>query len=545
MAVLIGVSAVLFFANLGATSLWDPDEPRQAIMAREMMERQDYLHPYLNGKPYLEKPPFHPWMIILASKLRGSLDETSARLPSAISAALLLFVVFFLGLALKDHTTGLVSALILATNFQFFLNARESVMDMTFAALIGVTIWCAWQSADRKRPFLFILSFVPAGFAILTKGPAGLILPAATLAILLLITKAEKKYFLFLVLGCILSSAIAAPWFVAAGKEYTVEFLIRQNVTRYANAFDHREPVWFYIQKIFVNFLPWSIILPFALYSAGKKKVYLPLVWFSFALVFFTFSQSKRGIYLLPAYPACALLAGLYITEKARSLASERTAGRLAVIFGALLITAPLAAIALFPSVKAFAAVRDQGPLFISILGLLACAAFLFCFFIVRHRGLTALFVLFAYLVVTCVTYHTLYQPLVDRKERSARNLFGPFRGERAPSHVSIYGFVSPAVIFYAGKPITLLWRPEDANLTKPNSLIIVEEKFGVPPVFRQSMVCSGRVLYNNYYFLLFTPKQAEQKTLSPAGEPLTKGESIPFRQNKVYLPKYSGSHYG
>ena len=78
---------VLFIHGLGSTSLWDPDEPRQAIMAREMMARGDYIHPYLNGLPYLEKPPLHPWLIVAAAKLTGKINEFSARIPSAVAAA--------------------------------------------------------------------------------------------------------------------------------------------------------------------------------------------------------------------------------------------------------------------------------------------------------------------------------------------------------------------------------------------------------------------------------------------------------------------------
>ena len=160
--ILLCLTGLLFFYNLGATALWDPDEPRQAIMAREMMERNDYVHPYLNGKPYLEKPPFYPWMIMAVSKATGALNEFSSRVPAAASATILVLVTFMLGSVLLDAQGGLIGAAILATNYQFLSNARESVMDMTFAFFIGLTIYLStWPSKEGINGFLPLPSSLP------------------------------------------------------------------------------------------------------------------------------------------------------------------------------------------------------------------------------------------------------------------------------------------------------------------------------------------------------------------------------------------------
>jgi len=149
LTALIILAGILFFFNLGATSLWDPDEPRQAIMAREMMDRGDYIRPYLNGIPYLEKPPFYSWMIVIAAKMSGTVDEFASRAPSALAALLLVVMTFLLGCRLGDERAGFFSGLVLATNYQFLSNARESVMDMTFAFFIGLAIYL--PSSHWKR----------------------------------------------------------------------------------------------------------------------------------------------------------------------------------------------------------------------------------------------------------------------------------------------------------------------------------------------------------------------------------------------------------
>ena len=104
------VSGILFINNIGQIALWDPDEPRQAIMAREMSERSDYIHPYLNGRPYLEKPPLYPWLIIITSKITGELNEFSARLPAAVSAILLVLVTYQLGNMVVNPSTSRITS---------------------------------------------------------------------------------------------------------------------------------------------------------------------------------------------------------------------------------------------------------------------------------------------------------------------------------------------------------------------------------------------------------------------------------------------------
>ena len=108
-------------------------------------------------------------MIIVASKISGELNEFSSRVPSAIAATLLLLATFFLGKMLINREAGFISALVLATNYQYISNARESVMDMTFAFFIGLTIFLNYVAITKDKRFFFVLSFISASFAILTK----------------------------------------------------------------------------------------------------------------------------------------------------------------------------------------------------------------------------------------------------------------------------------------------------------------------------------------------------------------------------------------
>ena len=479
---ILALCYILFFLNLGATSLWDPDEPRQAIMAREMMERNDFIHPYLNGREYLEKPPLYPWMIIAASKIAGKLDEFTSRVPAAISATLLLIITFLLGRRFGDEESGLLSAIVLATNYQFLSNARESVMDMTFAFFIGLTIFLSYLSLAKGRKWLFALSFLPAALAILTKGPAGLVIPAGVMFICLIIRKEMKGYILPLILGCLLSLSFASIWFFMAGEAYIREFILRQNITRYTNAFDHMESLFYYLHKIFFNFLPWSILLPFALYHAYRKKLWLPLVWFIFTFLFFEFSTSKRAIYLLSCYPACALLCGVYIRDKWPLLVERVGTNILLRVFSIALILIPVAAVAAlyimpYKDVQAFREGPSSLYVYMAILFLLGVALLISLF---RKTAKQALVLLLTYLIFIGVFYNMYYMPVADRTSKSLRLITDPIGDHKKYKEIYTYGFNSAGLIFYLGRPIKSFADIKEIKDIKHDILLIVEERLGV-----------------------------------------------------------------
>ncbi len=508
LIILIVLAGILFFFNLGATSLWDPDEPRQAIMAREMMDRGDYIRPYLNGVPYLEKPPFYSWMIIIAAKAAGTVNEFASRAPSALAALLLVVVTFLLGCKLGDERAGFLSGLVLATNYQFLSNARESVMDMTFAFFIGLSIYLAFVSLEKDKRFAFVLSFVPGAFAILTKGPAGLVIPAGVVIFLLIFKGQFKRYIVHLILGCVLATAIAAIWFLLAGEAYIREFVFHQNFTRYTNAFDHSESPWYYFHKLFFNFLPWSLILPFALFGAFKRRYILPLVWFIVIFLFFEFSQSKRAIYLLSAYPALALITGLYLRDSWESLVTKGWTNLLLKIFAGLLICLPVAAmIAINILPGRDVAVFLEGPrslyVYLAVL-ILAGVGFLAALFKERHDLAISCFLFF--LVFTGFFYSAYYMPLVDRTSKSLTLITDPLGEYKLTKKIYTFGFNSAGIIFYIGKPITILRDIKEIKPDERDILLIVEEKpsMHLRDTLEESFVPVKKVKYEKDEYIFY-----------------------------------------
>ena len=508
--VILGLAYILFIHGIGSVTLWDPDEPRQAIMAREMVERGDYIHPYLNGMPYLEKPPLYSWAIVIVSKITGSINEFSSRLPSALAAAMLLLTTYFLGRRLDHEVSGFLSALILATNYQFLGNARESVMDMTFALFIGLAIFLGYICMEKERREILPFALLPCAFAVLTKGPAGLVLPVGVLFFYSIATKRFKSMFVPLVASCLLSIAVASIWFILAGRAYAGEFLLHQNIVRYTTGFDHVEPFTYYFYKLFVNFLPWSVAVPFAAFFAYKKRLWLPLIWLVITFLFFDISKSKRAIYLLSCYPACALLVGIYLKEQWYTLLEKGWTTAILCFFGLALLSVPAL---LFPAIHRVPLVADmfgKDLLFPAIIAaVLGIAGIVFLISLIKKapaEGFTALFV---YLCFLGFLYHFLYMPAMDASEKSITAITNELKAA-GTAPVYMYGFNSPALVYYAGKPVHILKDPSELPAKKDGIIVVVEDKKDNADRFRTLFSSEKRVRYEREGYVIFTGKNGE-----------------------------------
>ena len=419
--VILGLAYILFIHGIGSVTLWDPDEPRQAIMAREMVERGDYIHPYLNGMPYLEKPPLYSWAIVIVSKITGSINEFSSRLPSALAAAMLLLTTYFLGRRL-DHEGICIflSALILATNYQFLGNARYFGHGYDL---------CPFHRAGHfSRLYLYGKG---------AKGDSALCPPALRLChphqgprrtrhsrgrsfLLQYRHKALQSMFVPLAASCLLSIAVASIWFILAGRAYAEEFLLHQNIVRYTTGFDHVEPFTYYFYKLFVNFLPWSVALPFAAFFAYKKRLWLPLIWLVATFLFFDISKSKRAIYLLSGYPACALLVGIYLKEQWYTLLEKGWTTAILCFFGLALLSVPALLFPAIHRVPLVAAMFGKDLLFPAIIAaVLGIAGIVFLISLIKKAPAEGFMALFVYLCFLGFLYHFLYMPAMDASEKS------------------------------------------------------------------------------------------------------------------------------
>ncbi len=347
--ILLVFCSVLFILGVGRWDLWNPDEPRYAQVAKEMVERGDWILMHVNGNAYVDKPPFFFWLIALSSFLWQGFTSFSVRFPSAFLSTLTVLLTFFLGKKLYDSRIGFLSAVVLATSFEFaYLSTRANIdATLTFfttASLLCFIQWYKYSSpppaslpqeekqggrensvrSGNRRNLLIYGFYIGMAFATLAKGPVGFILPLLVSLVYLSVQKdwkAMKR--MRLLTGMLLLIVIVLSWYLPAvlkgGQTFLNETLLHQTIVRFAKGTSHVRPIYYYFANFPVDFLPWFLFLPGAIaYGLSKRREGISkdflflLVWFVVIFLFFSFSKGKRAIYLLPLYPAASLLVGRF-----------------------------------------------------------------------------------------------------------------------------------------------------------------------------------------------------------------------------------------
>jgi len=320
---------ILFFYKLGSYPLFDLDEPRYAEAAREMLESGNWITPYFNYELRFDKPVLFYWLVAFSYKMFG-LSEFAARFFSAVAATGIVLMLYLFGRRWISGRFGFFASLILATSLMMIGNARMSITDMTLAAWMTATTLCLFMAAHHNLRW-WLAAGVFAGLGVLTKGPVALVVPGAIFCLYTLLI-GEFRRCLFnrwLPLALLVCIAVAAPWYILAYREnghIFVDALMKHNVTRFADTVSgHKQPVYFYVIVLLVGFLPWTVYLPAAIrrllseamrshreHVANRHYPYLvslyAAVWIAFIFVFFTVSNTKLLTYILPLFPALALL---------------------------------------------------------------------------------------------------------------------------------------------------------------------------------------------------------------------------------------------
>ncbi len=320
---LLAAGSLLFFWRLGSHDLWPPDEPRFGLVAMEMEARGDYIVLSRNDRLYTDKPPLFFWAINGFAALRGGVDEWAARLPSAVASLLSLGLIVLLGRSLYGARTGWLAAGLFATSAEILVRSRWASIDMTLNLFVLAAIALFWLVRTRAEPspWLARLAWVSMAFATLAKGPVGLVLPLlAVLPVILADRDWRAARRVVTPTGLVLYFAITLAWFGLfawrLGWGEAIGITAHQTVERYVDAWNGRHPVWYYLWQFPAGFLPWSVFLPWAFWHAfagepesGRRHAARFLTyWIAAIFVFFSFSTGKRGVYIIPLYPAAAIL---------------------------------------------------------------------------------------------------------------------------------------------------------------------------------------------------------------------------------------------
>ena len=348
LVLLVAFTAV-WFSNLEYRKLVNPDEGRYAEVPREMVASGDWITPRLNDIKYFEKPALQYWATAAAYSLFGE-HQWTARLWSALTGFLGVLMVFFTGRRLFGADAGWYAALVLGSSLLWVLVGHVNTLDMGVSFLLSAAV-CAFLLAqhdaakERARSRWMLAAWAALALALLSKGLIGLVLPGAALFLYILIERDWRlPGRLRLVAGITLLLALTLPWFVAvslANPEFFRFFFIHEHFERFLTKQHGRyEPPYYFIPVLLAGMLPWTLTLIDALARAWKRdpqqrfqvRRFL-FLWAAVVFVFFSASNSKLLPYILPMFPALALLIGARLTQLgARALAWQALPAALAGI---------------------------------------------------------------------------------------------------------------------------------------------------------------------------------------------------------------------
>ena len=321
---LVATCLITSFLLLGERPLWDVDEGLHAVTSVEMIRSGDWVLPTFNGEPFYDKPAFHNWLVALSFLALG-FTELAARLPSALLALGTVLATAHIGARLFGARAGLLAGVVLATSGLHAVLSRSIVHDssLAFAVALAILFFQAAYASERGRTRNLMLCYLACGLGVLAKGPLGAALPGLTvLGFLALRRRLDFVRQMKLQWAVPVALAVCAPWYLAISDgdpEYAFYFFVRKNVLGFITGeTGHTEPWYYYFHATLVAMLPWSLIVPVALWRAVRSRRDSPLgegldfalAWFGTGFVFFSISSSKLGTYLLPIVPGLALLVG-------------------------------------------------------------------------------------------------------------------------------------------------------------------------------------------------------------------------------------------
>jgi len=360
----VGIALCAGFWGLNAAGFWGRDEGRYAEIAREMVDSGDWVTPHLLAVKYFEKPPLLYWLTALSFKAFG-LSSFAGRLPAVLSTLLALIAVGYLGLRFAGSAVGATVVLVLSTSMLFWGLGRALVTDMVLTGWYTVALVSLFFAFEEERPRAgrwMVLFGVSTALAVLAKGVIGIVLPVGTGVLCALsYRRLPAASWRATAVALVAFLAVALPWFVmvsARNSEFLHYFVVDQHFQRFTGGTnEHQKAWWFFPAVLAGGLLPWTG----ALFVRGRKKENHPpgdegservgrlrrylWLWAGVVVLFFSASGCKLAPYVLPAFPALALLIALNLAgESSESgAAGRRRAGWVAAVFWTLFAVAVMA----------------------------------------------------------------------------------------------------------------------------------------------------------------------------------------------------------
>ena len=318
------IYVLLWFGTMNYRHLIPSDEGRYAEMAREMLVKGDWVTPRYNGYKYFEKPPLQVWATAATFQAFG-IGDWQARLWTALTGFLTILAIGFTGARIYNPRAGWIAALVLASSPMWVISGHFNSLDMGLSAFL-VAALCSLllaQTSHNKtssRNWMWAC-WVFMALATLSKGLIGAAIPAMVF-IAYSISAWDWKIWtrLRLFSGIVIYLLITAPWFVLIAQrnpEFLEFFFIHEHLQRFTQDTHSRTgPIYYFAPLLIIGALPWVLQIPGSIAQAWQERRrefssgWLLVCWFAIIFTFFSVSHSKLPGYIIPIFPALALLTG-------------------------------------------------------------------------------------------------------------------------------------------------------------------------------------------------------------------------------------------
>ena len=539
---LLVVGVVLLMVQLGNSHLWDQDEGYYATAAAEMYARNDWITPTFNGKLFGHKPPMMYWGMMLGYHAFG-VTEFGARFCSSIFGILTIMATYAIARRLFDATTGFFAGLAIGSCFMFATVARSATADahLAFFTVMALFVWSrsyfSVQGVARDQRLaaipwrVWLAAYAVMGLAVLTKGPIGFLFPTAVIGLFLLTEQQVmqppgasrlkriaigllryspfpffKTVWKMRPFTAILAvSVVAAPWYLLVQWKtdgaFLREFIGVHHMGRFSSAMDnHSGPAYYYLLACLIGLYPWSAFaIPTVMTWVAQSKMpshssatRFVSCWIAVYLLIFSLASTKLPNYVLPAYPALAIIVGRYFAIWSRDASRVNTfwlhAGWLLLIAVGVGIVCGLPALAFIefqgqtvlgrfnmdPLIQRRLAWLGMAGLPLAVFGVLGWS-FLYC---KKTSWAAGAFVVAATSLIAILSQ--VVAPELDRLQSSqmlAENLKARFANEG--TQVTILGHYRPTMVFYLGQEIDFCDSPAEAierSNANSNSILITTE---------------------------------------------------------------------
>ncbi|MBI3507328.1 MAG: phospholipid carrier-dependent glycosyltransferase [Proteobacteria bacterium] len=331
LAALTLVIGAFFLLFLGHRPLAVPSEARYAELAREIVTSGDWITPRINGTKYFEKPPLFYWIEAIAVLALG-LSEFALRLTTALFALGGCLLAYVGGRKLFDRTTGILSAVVLASSLLWFALSRVILLDVPVGFFLSLCVLAfifavRSEAGSGARTGWLYTMYVAAAAATLTKGLIGIVLPGLVIGMWIVLTWNWRLLLeVRLLSGLALFLLVTVPWHLAVGfqtPEFFHFYFIHEHWERFTTTIHGRaQPWWFFLAILAGGVFPWvgflfqalwrNIERAFARDAEGRAELFLAL-WFWLILLFFSVSDSKLVPYVTTIMVPLAIFLGRYL----------------------------------------------------------------------------------------------------------------------------------------------------------------------------------------------------------------------------------------